>query len=552
MAPRRATTEVFVTASDVEQGRASYAHSFWRAAYESLSIADQREPLGVDDLERLARSAYMLGRDEDYVSTLTRAHQAHLESGDLPRGIRCAIWIGHSYLFRGQVTHAGGWFARAERLLKRVPDDCVERGYILIPVWLGQMQGGDYEAGLATTIEAERIGERFADADLVWLARDEQARALLRLGRAEEALRLVEEILLSAENDELSPFITGIVYCNTIDFCRDCYELRQVMEWTAALTQWCDRQPEMVTHNGLCLVHRAEIMQLIGGWGDALTEAERAAERFTEGILNQFALGMAHYRQGEIHRLRGDFDRAEVAYQRASNYGFVPQPGTALLRLAQGRHDAAAASIRRSVAETTEPLARARLLAAYVEIMLAVGDVDAAQAAAHELERIAGQRATDVLDAMSAKAQAEVSLTAGDVSEALVALRRAMSVWQSLAAPYEIARLRVLLAKACRAFGDDEAARLELEAAQAGFATLGAEPDLAGLADGAPRPPHGLSDREVEVLGLIAAGKGNREIATELSISEHTVARHVQNIFAKVGVSSRTAAAAFAFEHHLL
>jgi len=541
-----------MAASDVEQGRQSYADGAWRGAYESLSSADRREPLGSDDLELLARAAYMLGRDEDYVSILTRAHQSHLESEDLPRGVRCAVWIGHSYLFRGQLTQAGGWFARAERLLKRVSDDCVERGYILIPVWLAQMQGGDFETGLATTIEAERIGERFADPDLVWLARDEQARALLRLGRAEEGLKLIEELLVSAESDELSPFITGIVYCNTIDFCRDCYELRHVMEWTAALTDWCDRQPQMVTHNGLCLVHRAEIMQLMGGWGDALMEAERAAERFTEGVLNQFALGMAHYRQGEIHRLRGDFDRAEVAYQQASGFGFVPQPGTALMRLAQGRRDAAAASIRRSVAETTEPLARARLLAAYVEIMLAVRDVDAARTAAHELERIAAQRANDVLDAMSAKAQAEVCLAADDVSGALVAARRAMSVWQSLAAPYEVARLRVLLATACRAFGDDEAARLELEAARAGFASLGAGPDLVDLAGGAARAPHGLSDREVEVLRLIAAGEGNREIAAELGISEHTVARHVQNIFGKLGVSSRTAAAAFAYEHHLL
>lgn len=540
-----------MAASDIEQGRQSYADGAWRGAYESLSSADSREPLGGDDLELLARAAYMLGRDDDYVSILTRAHQCHLEAEDLPRSVRCAIWIGHSYLFRGQPTQAGGWFARAARLLKRVPGDCVERGYILIPVWLEQMRAGDFETGLATTIEAEQIAERFADPDLVWLARDDQARALLRLGRVEEGLTLVEELLLSVESEELSPFITGIVYCNTIDFCRDCFELRHVMEWTAALIEWCDQQPQMVTHNGLCLVHRAEIMQLMGGWGDALKEAERAAERFTEGVLNEFALGMAHYRQGEIHRLRGNFDRAEVAYQQASSFGFVPQPGTALMRLAQGRQEAAGASIRRSLAETSEPLARARLLGAYVEIMLAVGDTDAARTAANEIKRIAAHRSNDVLDAMSAKAQAEVSLAAGDVSGALVSVRRALSVWQLLAAPYEVARLRVLLATACRAFGDEEAARLELEAARADFALLGAEPDLVDLAGGATRATHGLSDREVEVLSLIAAGKSNREIAVDLSISEHTVARHVQNIFPKLGVSSRTAAAAFAFEHHL-
>jgi DNA-binding NarL/FixJ family response regulator len=540
-----------VTATDLDHGRESYAGGSWRTAFEFLSRADRRERLGTDDLECLARSSYMLGRDEEYVDALVRAHQAHVEAGDVARGVRCAIWIGHSLLFRGLPAQADGWFARAERLLKRTPDDCVERGYILIPTWLAAMQSGDHEAGLATMVEAEQIGERFADADLVWLARDEQARALLKLGRVDQGLRLVGEILVAAQADELTPFITGIVYCNTIDFCRSCYELRHVREWTAALSRWCDRQPEMVAHNGLCLVHRAEVMQLMGSWADALTEAQRAAERFTDGALNQIALGSAHYRQGEIHRLRGDFDEAERAFREASRRGFVPQPGMALMRLSQGQGDAAAAAIRRCVAEATEPLARAALLAVYVEIMLAIGDSDAAHGAARDLGRIAAERSNDVLDAMAAKAEGELSLAEGNVDGALLALRRAITVWQTLDAPYEVAQIRVVIASACRAFGDDEAARLELDAAQAGFARLGAEPDLAGLAGGAPQARHGLSEREVEVLSLIAAGKGNREIAAALVISEHTVARHVQNIFAKLGVSTRTAAAAFAFEHKL-
>jgi DNA-binding CsgD family transcriptional regulator len=384
----------------------------------------------------------------------------------------------------------------------------------------------------------------------MWLARDEQARALLRLGRADEALRLVEEILLSAATEELSPFITGIVYCNTIAFCRDCYELRHVREWTEALTGWCERQPEMVAHNGLCLVHRAEILQLTGGWDDALTEAARAAERFTAGALNQIALGNAFYRQGEIHRLRGDFDQAEIAYDAAGRHGASPHPGLALLRLAQGRRDAAVAAIRRSVAETTEPLARVALLAAYVEIALSLADDEAAGDAARELERIATHRDNDVLAAISARAQGEVALAAGDITSALVVLRRALALWQALEAPYEVARVRVLLADACSAFGDDEAALVERQAAYAAFSELAAAPDLAAATKGAA-PAHRMSEREIEVLRLVAAGRTNREIATTLVISEHTVARHVQNIFAKLDVTSRTAAAAFAFEHDL-
>lgn len=261
------------TITELERGRESYAIGSWLTAFDSFSMADQATPLSADDLELLARSGYMLGRDDDYVDALVRAHQAHLASGDAPRGVRCAIWIGHSMLFRGQTAHAGGWFARAQRLLDRVEQDCVERGYMLIPIWLEQMGSGDYEAGRATAVRAEEIGERFDDADLVWLARDDQARALLRLDRVQEGLRLVEEILVATDAGECSPFITGILYCNTIAFCRDAYELRHAREWTEALTRWCRQQPEMVAHNGLCLVHRAEVLQLMGAWEAALEES---------------------------------------------------------------------------------------------------------------------------------------------------------------------------------------------------------------------------------------------------------------------------------------
>jgi tetratricopeptide (TPR) repeat protein len=277
-------------------------------------------------------------------------------------------------LFRGDAVQASGWFGRAERLLETADQDCVERGYLLIPLWLKQMASGDHAAGNTTAAEAAEIGERFGDADLMWLASDDQGRALVNQGRVEEGLRLVDGVLVAALAGELSPLITGIVYCNTIALCQDAYELRHAREWTEALTRWCERQPEMVAHNGLCLVHRAEIMQLQGAWDDALAEATRAAERFTQCVLNQLACGTAHYREGELRRLRGDFGAAEAAYREASRCGVEPQPGLALLRVAQDRVDTAAAWIRRAVGETTRPLKRVALLPAYVEIMLAVGE----------------------------------------------------------------------------------------------------------------------------------------------------------------------------------
>ena len=540
---------------EVEQGRKSFAAHKWQQAFDLLAAADRNQPLAADGLEMLGRAAYMLGRDDEYVAALERAHAAHLDAGDLARAARCTLWIGHSYLFRGQGSRAGGWFARGRRHLDQLGTDCVEQGYLLIPVWLQQLGCGDLEAGYRTAREAADIGDRFGDADLSWLARDDQARALVGQGRIEDALRLVDEILVVATSGELSPVVTGIVYCNTIVFCRDVYELRHAWEWTDVLGRWCEAQPEMVAHNGLCLVHRAESLLLRGAPDAALAEARRAVERYSRGILNQFACGKAHYCQGEAHRHRGDFASAEAAFREAGNAGCDPQPGLALLRLAQGNGDAAAAAIRRAVGEATDSLRRAGMLPAYVQIMIAVGNMEMARAACADLEEISRARGSDVITAMAGYSRGALALAEEAPSAALTALRGALGVWHQLGATYEAARVRVLIGLACRALGDEDTARLELEAARAAFAAMGAKPDATDAAAlvvrGADGNAHGLTARELEVLRLVAAGASNREIATALVISDHTVARHVQNIFVKLGVSSRTAAAAFAYANGL-
>ena len=541
---------------ELARGRESFSTRAWVAAFESFSRTDQTKPLGAADLELLARSAYMLGRDDDYVGGLERAHHAHLDDGEALRAVRCAFWIGHNMLFRGETAAATGWFARAHRLLERESDDSLEHGYLLIPVWLKQMGSGDYEAGYATAAQAAAIGERFDDDDLRWLAVDEQGRALLNQERVEEGLRLVDEVLVIANSGKLSPIITGIVYCNTIAFCSSVYQLHHARLWTQALTRWCDGQPDMVAHNGLCLVHRAEVMQLQGAWADALDEARLASTRFTHGVLNQLACGKALYRQAEVHRLRGEFFAAEQAYKEASRCGSEAQPGLALLRLAQGNADPAVAAIRRAVSEATAPMSRATLLPAYIEIMLAVGELAEAASACRELEGIAEGRGSDALTAMSAHASGAVALARDDARAALSALRRASGEWQKLEAPYEGARTRVLVGVACRLLGDEETALLEFEAAQGIFAQLGAKSDLALIDSHRPRvepsAAHGLTARELEVLRLVAAGKSNHAIAAELWVSDHTIRRHLQNIFRKLGVSSRAAATAFAFQHDLM
>jgi DNA-binding CsgD family transcriptional regulator len=558
--PRRSTGPIGVavvdTIDELGRGREFYARRAWVDAYKSLSRADQATPLGAEDLNLLATSAYMLGRDDDYLSGLERAHRAYLDGGEAVRAVRCAFWVGVNLALRGEMARATGWFGRAQRLLEREERDCVERGYLLVPVLLRHVATGDWEAAAGTAAEAAEIGERFGDADLLALAVHEQGHALVRQGRVEEGLGLLDEAMVAATAGELSPIVTGLVYCSVIAYCQELYELRRAQEWTDALTRWCEQQPDMVAHTGRCLMHRAEIMELQGAWRDALEEARRAVERLAQGALNQVAAGHALYRQGEIHRLRGKLAAAEEAYREASRCGCEPQPGLALLRLAEGNDDAAAAAIRRVVGETTEQLKRAGLLPAYVEIMLALGDVEEAHSACRELEEISARYGSTVLGAMSAQARGAVALAQGDARAALVALRHAWLVWQELEAPHEVARVRVLLGLACRALGDDDTATLELEAARGVFAQLGAAPDLVRVDSLVRRAPpidaHRLTPRELQVLRLVAAGKTNRAIAAELVLSERTVDRHVSNIFTKLGMSSRAAATAYAYKHQLV
>jgi DNA-binding NarL/FixJ family response regulator len=537
--------------ADVERGRQAYADAAWLDASVHLSRADEASPLEPADLELLATASYMLADDAAYAACLERAHHAYVAAGNDRRAVWCAFWVGHNRLFRGDPVQAGGWFARAHRLLG--DQDCGEAGYLLIPAWLMEMANGNFEQGHATAVRAEELGERFGDLDLTWLARDDQARALLNMGRVDEGLRLVDEAMIAATSEELSPIVTGILYCNTLIFCQDSLEVAHARAWMLGLLRWCESQPAMVEHNGLCQVHKAEVLELDGAWTDALAAAELAADRFDNGVLNQFASGRARYRQGEIHRLRGDFDAAEKAYREASARGYEPHPGLALLRLEQGQSATAAAAIRRVLRETAQRLPRGRLLPAFVEIMLTAGQHDDASAAAAELDEIARSQGTSMLRAQSAYATGSVALARDDPATALISLRPALGLWLELAAPYQVARTRMLIALACRALADEETATMELDEALASFDAMGARADAARIdALRTGRGKAGLTEREVEVLRLVATGCSNREIATRLVISEHTVARHVQNILGKVDAPSRTAASAFAHKHGLV
>jgi DNA-binding CsgD family transcriptional regulator/tetratricopeptide (TPR) repeat protein len=540
---------------ELQRGRESYARRQWLDAYESLSRADQGDPLGVEDLEPLATAAAMAGRVDVYLNVLERLYQAHLDAGEALRAARSAGWLGMNLALGGEMARAGGWFGRARRLVEGEGQDSVERGYLQLPVAFQHHAAGEYQAAHDAAVAAAEIGERFGDRDLVTVAVHMQGLARIQQGLVEDGLALMDEAMVAVTAGEVSPVFTGIVYCGVILACEEAFDVRRAQEWTAALARWCQEQPQMVAFTGRCLAHRAGIMQLRGEWHDALEEARLARER-CEQAMNRAAAGQAFYQQGELYRLQGNVSAAEAAYRDANRFGREPQPGLALLLVAQGDPDGAAAAIRRVLGETSGPLDRARLLPAYAEILLALGDIESARGACNEFEEIAGGHESAMLNAMAAHVRGAVDLADGDAQGALGSLRRAWQGWQGLEAPYEAARARVLVGLACRELGDEVTAEMELDAARWVFQQLGAAPDLARVDSftgrAAPGNTHGLSARELEVLRLVATGKTNREIASELVVSEHTVARHVQNIFAKLNVSSRTAAAAFAFEHELV
>jgi DNA-binding CsgD family transcriptional regulator len=539
---------------ELERGRRAYAARAWAEAYEVLSALEDDEGLDAEDAVQLAVAAYLLARDDECVRYLERAHDRFLEAGDRLRAVRCAFWLGMILIFQGEAGPGGGWLGRAGRLLQDEPDEAAEHGYLMLPVAFRHEAAGDWQAAAETAAQAVAIAERFSDGELFALSAHLQGHLLATHGQLEAGLPLLDEAMVAATSRSESPIVTGIVYCGVIIACVETFDVRRAQEWTAVLSRWCDEQPDLVAFTGRCLVHRAEILQLRGEWEDALAEARKAGDRLERGF-NRPATAQAFYRQGELRRLRGERAAAEAAYEAASRYGFEPQPGLALLRVGQGRLDAAAASIRRILAETSDRSRRAGLLPAAVEILVACGALEEARTAVAELGSIADDYGSAFLAASAARARGIVLFHEGDVAGALAAARRSLDAWGELNAPYETAATRLLVAESCRALGDEDGAAWEARAARETLLALGAQQDVAradAFLTGGRSESHGLTDRELEVLRLVAAGRTNRQIAASLVISEHTVARHLQNVFAKLDVSTRTAASAFAYEHQLV
>jgi DNA-binding CsgD family transcriptional regulator len=537
----------------LDRGRESFRRQAWADAYTQLSAADRGAPLEVADLEMLAAAASLAGDDPTSADVWVRAHQEYVRAGNPARAVRCAFWLVLGLMLRGELAPAAGWLARGQRFAGDV-EGHAEEGCLLLGDAVQLMFAGDAEGANAMYSRAAEIGVRFGDPDVTAMALLGEGQTTIMLGRTADGLALLDEAMVAVTADEASATMTGLVYCAVIETCQEIFDVRRAREWTTALSRWCESQPELVPYRGQCLVHRAEILELHGDWPDAIDEAQRACERLVEPPHP--AVGRAFYRRGELQRLRGEYHAADHSYREASGYGQSPHPGLALLRYAQGQVDAASTTIRQAVSEAQDRVSRSRLLGAYVEIALAANNVQAARTAADELAQIAADFGAPLMDAVSDHAAGAVLLAEGDPARALGALRRACTRLQELDAPYDAARVRVHLGFAYRALGDDDTAEMELDAARAAFERLGAAPDLARVEEltgsAASQTAGGLTPREVEVLRLVATGKTNRAIAAELFLSEKTVARHVSNIFTKLGVSSRSAATAYAYQHDLV
>lgn len=566
--PRRQAVGTHLAAgiSQLESARKAFADRRWLHAYEALSHIDAQSALSAADLELLATAAFLCGHSEECRQARLRAYQIYVNTGDFRRAARCAATIGFDQIGIGEIAQAVGclpasmsscsaWAAQGSALLEH-EGDCAERGFLLVPVAYEQLVMERNHAGAASTAaQAAEIGRRFGDLDLLAFALSIQGRSILRSGRLLEGMLVLDESVTVVETGDVSALFAGIVLSAAIDASEEAFDSGRFDEWTRALTKWCEAQEGMVAFRCRSLAHQARLSQLHGRWGDALEHATQASGG-SIADADAAAAAAAAYRLGELRRLRGELSAAEAAFDQASRLGFEPQPGLALLRLAQGDTKASVAAINRVLAESQGRLQRATILPAVVEILIRSGDLAGSATAATELAEIAAHHGSPTLEAAAKQARGAVLLAEGRALAALASLRQACRVWRAFAWTFEEGRARMLIARCCRMLGDDDSAALEVSVARRIFTRLGAKPDLAQSASIFAKAPavstFGLTRRELEVLRLLATGLTNQAIADELVVGVRTVDTHVSSVLAKLGVSSRSAATSLAYRHHLV
>lgn len=528
----------------------------WTATYTQLSRTDQENDLKPNELETYALAAYLTGKDLESFAVLDRAHQGYLNLGKTKQAVRCAFWLGLMLLNVGKKARGSGWIARGERLLNsEIASNCAEKGLLLIPAALGSLYEGQPAKALKLFEQAATIGEQFKDPDLIALARLGCGQAMIHQGSVAKGIKLLDETMVFVETEDLFPIASGLIYCAVIETCHKVWDLNRAQEWTSALTRWCDAQPDIVPFRGQCLVRRAELIQLHGEWNRALEEAKEACVLLTRPP-GEPAAGEAFYRKAELLRLLGDFEQAEKCYREAVKWNRIPQPGLALLRLAQNQGDAAETAIKNSLRETRDTKKRSEMLPGVVHILLAMSQIEEADRATKELWAIASEFDAPYLDAISTHCQGAVFFAKRNYKIALVYFHKALKLWNSMQLPYESAQTRELKGRVYLELNDNDNAELDLAAAKWSYEQLNARPDLHRINQLRHKKKqyntYGLTLREMQVLSRVASGKTNNSIGGELFISERTVDRHVSNIYKKLNVSSRVEATTFAIRNNLL
>ena len=462
----------------VDAGRQATARRRSRDAYAAYSTADQGE-LTPEDLESFAEAAWWTGRIEEAIDLRERAYGAFDAAGDAHGAVRVALALSWDHSARGAFAVSQGWFAKAERLVDGLPESAEYAHVVLTRGMSALFMLGNAAEAVADLDRAYELGERLGDRDVQAIALTGKGKALVHAGEVDKGLALLDEATAAAVSGELKPFAAGLIYCCTISSCQDLGDYRRAAEWTEAANRWCERL-DVTGFPGACRIHRAEIMRLRGDWRAAEEQAIAACEEIED--FDRFIAAGGFYEIGEIRRRRGDFAAAAEAYRKADELGRDPQPGLALLRLAEGKVDGAVSAIRRALEDLEEPLARLRRLPAQVEIAIAAGDLRTARAAAEELGRIIeaykiGGEPAPAFDATVHFATGQIKLAEGDAEGATRCLRRAREEWQKVGAPYETAQARTILGIAYRREGDEDGAMAELEAALATFERLGAKLD---------------------------------------------------------------------------
>jgi DNA-binding NarL/FixJ family response regulator len=546
---RRARSDM-ISSSALDAGREAAAERRWAAAYELLGRADATEVLAASDLELLSTVALLRGEPSASVDALSRAYEAHLSNEDRGEAARTAGRLALYLIELGDFSRSVVWAARAMRLVNAMADPGALAGFVRLGPAVAQLGSGNPAEARQEFEDVLALAERHGDAEIASSALLGLGKALIEVGAIAEGFECFDRAMTAVAAGDVAPVSVGVISCALISDAVMAFDLERAAEWTTVLDRWCRGQPELITFSGQCHALRASLLLIRGAWAEASAVAELALSRFRAGDYR--AVWGAPYQLAELGRLRGAFHSAEENYRRAGESGWEPQPGLALLHLAVGRTQYAQDEIRRTVAGS-DPFTRRFLLPALVEIEVAAGDLDAARRAVAELRESSRSLPTPMLDATVAAAEARVQLAGGGPLAGLRAARAAVAAWDVVGASYETARMRVLAGRALLELSERDAAETEFQVARQVFAALGADPAVAEL-DGlsGDRRAGVLTPREVEVLRLVSTGLTNRAIGTRLSLSEKTVARHLSNIFGKLGISSRSAATAYAYENGLV